>query len=178
METNVIDSSIVEVAVDSSVVDSSVENSVIEEPPTIEDMLQKQRDYWFTWIDACTKALKDMDKLPDLQCEVFSRRQEALEQYHAFSTKLAKRTKAYKEGYAKLYNEIRPTKLSPGSTSMMYTTEKAIDSQIEARLSEERYNISLIESYMNYMDSTIKTIDGIIYSIANRIRIEEIKIGK
>lgn len=144
----------------------------------LEEILSDQRQYWHEWIDFLTSNLKDMDKLPDLQVAVFSRRQEALDQYHIVASKLALLTKEYKEKYAKVYNEIRPMKLAPGTTSMMYSTERAISDQIEARLSQEKYVIDLYESYMNYMDSTIKTIDGIIYSITNRIKIEEIKIGK
>jgi hypothetical protein len=36
----------------------------------------------------------------------------------------------------------------------------------------------ILESHLGYLDNTIKTIDGIIYAINNRIKIEEIKIGK
>ena len=145
---------------------------------TLEEQLVEQRAYWYSWINELTKGLKYMDKLPDLQVEVFSRRQEALDQYHSFAAKLAALTKRYKENYAKLYTEIRPMKLAPGTTAMMYSTERAINDQIEARLSADKYTIELVESYMNYMDSTIKTIDGIIYAITNRIKIEEIKIGR
>ena len=69
-------------------------------------------------------------------------------------------------------------KVSPGSTTFMYGTERAISDQIDAQLSSDKYIIDLTESQMNYMSETIKTIDGIIYSINNRIKIEEIKIGR
>jgi hypothetical protein len=60
----------------------------------------------------------------------------------------------------------------------MFTTESAIREQIESHLSDDKYLIDIMESHLGYLDNTIKTIDGIIFAINNRIRIEEIKIGK
>ena len=144
----------------------------------LEDTFTQRREYWMNWITEMSKCLKHMDKLADLQVEIYSRRQEALENYHTLSNILAKRTKLYKERCAQIYNSLRPLKVSPGSTTFMYGTERAINDQIEAQLSSDKYNIDLTESQMSYMDGTIKTIDGIIYSINNRIKIEEIKIGR
>ena len=144
----------------------------------LEDGFTQRREYWMSWISEMSKCLKYMDKLADLQVEIYSRRQEALENYHTLSNILAKRVKLYKEKYASIYNSLRPLKVSPGSTTFMYGTERAISDQIDAQLSSDKYIIDLTESQMNYMSETIKTIDGIIYSINNRIKIEEIKIGR
>ena len=38
--------------------------------------------------------------------------------------------------------------------------------------------IDIIENHMSYMDQTIKTIDNMIFNITNRIKIEEIKMGR
>ena len=144
----------------------------------LESGFSNKREYWMNWITEMSKCLKIMDKLEDLQAEIFSRRQEAVENYHTLANILAKRTKMYKERYAVMYNSLRPLKVSPGSTAFMYNTEKSITDQIEAQLSSDKYIIELTESQMKYMEETVKTIDGIIYSINNRIKIEEIKIGK
>ena len=144
----------------------------------LEDGFTQRREYWMGWISEMSKRLKYLDKLADLQVEIYSRRQEALENYHTLSNILAKRVKLYKEKYASIYNSLRPLKVSPGSTTFMYGTERAISDQIDAQLSSDKYIIDLTESQMNYMSETIKTIDGIIYSINNRIKIEEIKIGR
>ena len=60
----------------------------------------------------------------------------------------------------------------------MFPTEGSVREQIEAQLSGDKYLIDIIDNHINYLDNTIKTIDGIIYSISNRIKVEEIKIGK
>ena len=145
---------------------------------SLEEEFAKRREYWITWINEMSSCLKHMDKLTDLQVEVYSRRQEAVENYHLMSNIMAKRVKSYKERYAAIYNSLRPLKVSPGSTTFMYGTERALNDQIESQLSSDKYIIDLLESQMGYMEETIKTIDGIIYSINNRIKIEEIKIGR
>ena len=144
----------------------------------LEKMFADRREYWMKWVEDMTKCLRDMNKLVDLQVDVYSRRQEAVENYHSLSNILAKRTRAYKDRYAEIYKTLRPLKLFPGSPTLMYSTEKSIADQIEAHLSQDKYIIDLTSSQMEYMEETIKTIDGIIYSIANRIKIEEINIGR
>ena len=74
----------------------------------LEDGFTQRREYWMNWIAEMSKCLKYMDKLTDLQVEIYSRRQEAVENYHTLSNILAKRTKMYKERYAALYNSLRP----------------------------------------------------------------------
>ena len=69
-------------------------------------------------------------------------------------------------------------KVAQGSATFMYNTEKAIAAQIDAQLSQDKYIIDMVESQLQYLDNTIKTIDGIIYAIPNRIKIEEIRIGR
>ena len=69
-------------------------------------------------------------------------------------------------------------KVAQGSATSIYNTEKAIAAQIDAQLSQDKYIIDMVESQLQYLDNTIKTIDGIIYAIPNRIKIEEIRIGR
>lgn len=142
------------------------------------DCLSKRRAYWMEWVQDMNKCLKHLDKLDDLQAEVFSRRQEVVEEYHSMAFDLAKRAKTYNEKYAEVYNKIRLIKVAQGSATFMYNTEKAIAAQIDAQLSQDKYIIDMVESQLQYLDSTLKTIDGIIYAISNRIKIEEIRIGR
>jgi len=144
----------------------------------VEKKFDERRNYWFTWIQDMNESLRKVDTIVNLQATVFTKRQEALENYHSLSATLAKRVKTYKERSATLYKEIRLMKTAQGATTFMFTNESAIREQIEATLSDEKYLIDIMESHLNYLDNTIKTIDGIIYSISNRIKLEEIKLGR
>jgi hypothetical protein len=144
----------------------------------IEQKFSERREYWINWITEMNTCLKDMDKIVVLQSNVYTKRQEAVENYHSLAATIAKWTKVYKEKYANLYKDIRMIKTAQGATTYMFPTEAAIRDQIEAQLSDEKYLIDIMDSHLSYLDNTIKTIDGIIYAIQNRIKVEEIKLGR
>ena len=152
-----------------------MEQSKLQE---IENKFSERRDYWMQWIDQMSKSLKSIDSVINLQSEVYIKRQEAVENYHSLAATVAKWSKKYKEDSARLYKEIRLMKTAQGASTFMFTNESAIHEQIDAQLSDDKYLIVILESHLGYLDNTIKTIDGIIYAINNRIKIEEIKIGK
>jgi hypothetical protein len=152
-----------------------MEQSKLQE---IENKVSERRDYWMQWIDQMSKSLKSIDSVINLQSEVYIKRQEAVENYHSLAATVAKWSKKYKEDSARLYKEIRLMKTAQGASTFMFTNESAIREQIDAQLSDDKYLIVILESHLGYLDNTIKTIDGIIYAINNRIKIEEIKIGK
>lgn len=144
----------------------------------IEDALDKRREYWMTTISEMNECLLNVEDLIRLQSVIYIKRQEALENYHNLSASLAKRIKKYKEDSAKIYKEIRLIKTAPGASTFMFPTEGSVKEQIESQLSSDKYLIDLMENHVNYLDNTIKTIDGIIFAISNRIKIEEIKLGR
>jgi len=152
-----------------------MEQSKLQE---IENKFSERRYYWMQWIDQMSKSLKSIDSVINLQSEVYIKRQEAVENYHSLAATVAKWSKKYKEDSARLYKEIRLMKTAQGASTFMFTNESAIREQIDAQLSDDKYLIVILESHLGYLDNTIKTIDGIIYAINNRIKIEEIKIGK
>lgn len=143
-----------------------------------EEAFKERREYWMQWVNKMSEYLKEMDKLTELQGEIYTRRQEALDNYHELTVILATLTKEYKKIYAEKYKTLRVEKIVPGSPTLLYGTEKALNTKIESELSDDKYLIDIIDSHISYLDGTLKTIDGIIYSINNRIRIEEIKIGR
>lgn len=153
-------------------------NNSIEKYKEIEDKLSERRAYWVSAISDMNECLTNVEDLTKLQSVIFMKRQEALENYHNLSSTLAKRIKKYKEDSAKIYKELRLMKTVQGASTFMFPTEGSIREQIEAQLSSDKYLIDIIENHVNYLDNTIKTIDGIVFAISNRIKIEEIKIGR
>jgi hypothetical protein len=144
---------------------------------TLEDLFAQRRGYWMKWVDDMSTLVKTMDGLQDLQVEVYARRQEAVENYHNLTASLAKQTKVYKEKYNEIYNKVRLMKI-PNTPNYVYNTESALRQQVEGELAQDKYYIDIIENHIGYMDQTIKTIDSMIYNITNRIKIEEIKLGR
>lgn len=144
---------------------------------TLEDVFAQRREYWMKWVDEMSTLVKSMDGILTLQSEIYARRQEAVENYHNLSATLARQTKAYKEKYNDVYNRVRMIKI-PNTPDYVYSKETSLRNQVEGELAQEKYIIDIIENHISYMDQTIKTIDGLIYNITNRIKIEEIKLGR
>jgi hypothetical protein len=144
---------------------------------SIEDVFSERRGYWIQWIESMVSLMKNIDDLQTLQPEIYARRQEAVENYHNLTATLARLTKVYKEKYNTIYNKVRLLKI-PNTPNFLYSTEGSLKQQVEGELAQDKYTIDIVENHIGYMDQTIKTIDNIIYGISNRIRIEEIKIGR
>ncbi len=144
---------------------------------TLEDVFAQRREYWMKWVDEMSTHMKSIDGILVIQSEIYARRQEAVENYHNLSATLARQTKLYKEKYNEIYNRVRMIKI-PNTPNYVYNTETSLRNQVEGELSQEKYIIDIIENHISYMDQTIKTIDNMIFNITNRIKIEEIKLGR
>lgn len=144
---------------------------------TLEDVFAQRREYWMKWVDEMSTHMKSIDGILVIQSEIYARRQEAVENYHNLSATIARQTKLYKEKYNEIYNRVRMIKI-PNTPNYVYNTETSLRNQVEGELSQEKYIIDIIENHISYMDQTIKTIDNMIFNITNRIKIEEIKLGR
>ena len=104
----------------------------------IENKFTERRDYWIKWIEDMNESIKSIDTVVNLQGVVYTKRQEAVENYYSLAATVAKYSKKYKENSARLYKEIRMMKTAQGSASFMFTTESAIGEQIESQLSDDK----------------------------------------
>ena len=120
-------------------------------PQTLEDYILTHQQQWSAIIADLNGKMKHFADLADLQNVIYSRRQDALDYYFGMLS-----------NYYKTQAQIR------------YSSEAAINAQIDSDLKDDKYQIELLDQHTKYMLETIKTIDSIIYAINNRIRIEEL----
>lgn len=135
---------------------------------TLEEYINIHQAEWSELIDGMNIKLKNFYDLPELQNIVYSKRQDALDYYFGLLTKVSALSKTYKTQYAEKYNQYKT------AAQIRYTSDAAINAQIASDLCDIIYNSELLSNHAKYMQETIKTIDGIIYAVANRIRIEEL----
>ena len=135
---------------------------------TLEDFISDHQQKWSDIISSLNAKMKRFADLPDLQNEVYSKRQDALDYYHDLLSKISGLSRTYKQQYAQLYNQYKTT------AQIRYTSESALNAQVTSALADLIYNIELLQNHSKYMLETIKSIDSIIYGITNRIRIEEL----
>lgn len=142
-----------------------------DKPKTFEEYIEGQQERWNGIVHTLNEKMKNFNTLPDLQNVVYCQRQDAVDYYHTVLNKLTKREKEYKQLYAAEYNRLKT------NAQIRYSTEAAINAQIEANLADNIYITNLLDNHTRYMLDTIKSIDNIIYGINNRIRVEELMEG-
>lgn len=149
---------------------SIVQGVEISQPKaqTLEEYINLHQTEWSELINDMNSKLKNFYDIPELQNIVYSKRQDALDYYFGLLTKVSALSKSYKKQYAEKYNAYKTV------SQIRYTSDAAINAQIASDLCDIIYNSELLSNHAKYMQETIKTIDGIIYAIANRIRVEEL----
>lgn len=137
-------------------------------PQTLEDYILTHQQQWSAIIADLNGKMKHFADLADLQNVIYSRRQDALDYYFGMLSKISSLSRDYKLKYSQKYNYYKT------QAQIRYSSEAAINAQIDSDLKDDKYQIELLDQHTKYMLETIKTIDSIIYAINNRIRIEEL----
>lgn len=138
----------------------------ISQSEKLATVFENSRHFWLEKISELSKDFKNINKLTDLQCDLFSNRQILLEQKHKLYDRVSKLNAALnsqkKEKHLHYTNhyEIR---LSPRDK----------DAFIDTDLSEDIKIISLIDNHISYLDNSLKTLDNMIYGIKYRVTMYE-----
>lgn len=140
---------------------------------SFEETLATYQDQWVKDIEYMNEQMRDLPKLVDLMTYVHTKRQKAVELRTVMTSRiLLPRTKQYTASYAQMYNNIKS-----GANGLRYTSDNAINIQIEAQLGDQKYYIDLLKEFIDFMEETIKTIDNIIFGITSRIKSYELLNG-
>lgn len=126
---------------------------------------ERERKTWGGDIKNLAERMRDIAKLIDVQCDLFTYRQNCVERKHELLIELNKYNRKYKVMVANrlsYYNKDYDRKLT--------TTEK--DRMIEGDTSELKYWLDSIEDQVNFFDQVFKNIDNMIFGIKHRIELE------
>jgi len=149
------------------------ENKVKEEEQvSLEDKFAKERLEWSGKISEMSKKLKDIMKLADLQVDVYTERQRAVEYYHYLISILKGLGRSYAKQYSQRYD------FHSYQSDKRFANEKSKELQILADISEIVRKREVVENHCKFVDNTIKTIDNLIYGIKYRVDIEQIARGR
>jgi hypothetical protein len=135
-----------------------------------QESLNKNMDKWDNIVKDLSQKLRNVRDLPDLQAEIYAKKQDAVEFHTTLVNSMALRTAAYKKCYADAYNRY---KTAPDHF-MRTKTETAIAKQVDAEMAVDKCIIDMIDVHAKFIDSVISNLDGIAYGINNRLKIEEI----
>lgn len=151
----------------------NTETPPVEQPKeeTLSDKITKHQEKWNAILNDLNSKLNKIAQLPELLNTIYAKRQDAVDYYYSLLNMMAGIKSIYSKRYAEEYNSLKM------NAQIRYSTESAINAQINANLSDIRYNMELIDIHTRYMRDTIQSIDDLIYGINNRIRVQELMEG-
>ena len=143
-----------------------------EEIKSLETLFANQRQEWTNKVKEMGAKLKRVVEINELQVQIYSERQMAVDQYHYLLDVLVKLNKRYRSEYAKKYKHysFEANLRFPNETSKVNQVLSDISDLVVKR---ERFN-----NHIKFFENTIKTIDNIIFGIRYRIDVEQIARGK
>lgn len=144
----------------------------LSEKETWEKRFFDERIQWTNRVRQLSEYLKNVMKISELMATIYTERQLAAEYYHYLISLLIKINRTYRKGYADKYEfySYKSQKRFPNETTK--------NNQILSELADIVERRESLENHSKFMDTTIKSIDNIIYAIKSRIEIEQIARGK
>jgi hypothetical protein len=133
----------------------------------IKERFIEERSIWKDKIVEMAKRIKSMSELPELQVDLYTYRQEAIEYYYNLNLASIKLEKKYSKLKGKLVEEFNNKDVRYAKSDM--TT------LVEGASADHKHHIDIIKSHSSYFYETVKTIDNMIYGIKHRIDMENFR---
>jgi hypothetical protein len=116
--------------------------------------------------------MKDVFKVSELQTTIYTERQRAVEYYYYLLTVLSKVSKAYRKQFAEKYDYYS------FKSQIRFPNEKVKEIQILSELGDIVEKRETLDNHSKFMNSTIESIDKLIYGIKYKVEIEQISRGR
>lgn len=137
---------------------------------SVETQFQRERLEYKQFIDEIANSFKGpIENMSETQVKIFSKRQLAVEYTYSLISKHASVKKKYQQAWKKEYDNLSDSEFRYGEKEKL----KLVDSQT----SNYTYLLSLIQSHIDYIRETTKTIDNMVFGVKHRIDIEDFKRG-
>jgi hypothetical protein len=133
----------------------------------IKDRFIEERGKWKDKVVDMAKRMKSISDLAELQVDLYTYRQEAIEYYYNLNLAVIKLEKKYSKLKRKLVEELNDKDVRYGKTDMNVI--------IDGASAEHKHHIEIVKSQSSYLYETVKTIDNMIFGIKHRIEIENFR---
>jgi hypothetical protein len=147
-------------------------NPDVPEKESLEDRFFRERQEWKNKVKEMSLSLKKVFDLTNLLAEIYTERQKASEYYHYLLSLLVGLNKKYRNKYDERWAHYTL------NSKVRYPNESTKSNRILVDLEDLVEKRELLNVHAKSMESTVKTIDNMIYGIQARIKIEDINRGK
>lgn len=131
---------------------------------------KNERDEWTTRINGMSARLKDIYEIADLQTDLYSYRQVAVDYTHTLMTHLTKINRIFRERKIERWEHY-----TRNYDLRMDKDPKELHIYVDIADVVERKDF--IQTHLEFFRETIRTIDSMCYGIKHRLALEEYKRG-
>lgn len=153
-------------------IESNLADNVYSEKEHNDDKVylefEETRAYWLNRIKELSKMFTDVNKLINLQVQLYSDRQVLLEYMHKLLRIVAKTSSKIKKAKKDLFDHYTQ------SEDYRYTTNEK-NSMIELDLREVLERMEHFDNQIDYCKESLKTYDSMIFGVKHRLSIEEVR---
>lgn len=133
----------------------------------IKERFMEERSLWKDKVIDMARRIKKISDLPELQVDLYTYRQEAIEYYYNLNLASIKLEKKYSKLKGKLVEEFNNKDVRYAKSDM--------STLIDGASADHKHHIDLIKSHSSYFYETVKTIDSMIYGVKHRIDMENFR---
>lgn len=134
------------------------------------EIFQDERETWTKLVKEIASRFKGVEILAEVQVDLYSRRQQAIEHQFKLIAIHNRLKKAYSVEYKAAFEKA-------GVNEDARYSEKEKIKFAEAATSATKFKIDTVSSQIEFFRETVKTIDNMIFGVKHRIEIENFKIG-
>ena len=138
-----------------------------------EDFVQKftkERSVWTENIVSIGKRFRDVEKLAEVQVDLYSQRQLLIEYQYKLIAIHIKLKRMFAIEWKTAYDNA-------GKNEDIRYSEKEKTKVSEFMTADLRYKVESVSSQIEFFRETMKTIDNMIFGVKHRIEIENFRIG-
>jgi len=134
------------------------------------ERFEKERTDWTNTIKDIAKRFKNIEDLVDVQVDLYSERQRALEYMHELQVLSSKLKKFYLSEWKKAYDALSMNE------DFRYN-EREKNKMAEEKTSASKLKLDILQTHIDFFKDSIKTIDNMIFGVKHRLEIEDFKRG-
>ena len=131
---------------------------------------KKERDEWTEKVKDMSNRIRDIYQLTDLQVDLYSQRQIAVEYTHTLMNHITKINRIYQERKVERWNHYT-------RNHDLRLDKEPKELHISVDMADVIERKELLQTHLEFFRETIKTIDTMCFGIKYRITLEEYKRG-
>lgn len=146
------------------------QNEVSSDKKTFIEQFETERQEWTGTIKEIASRFKKVEGMADVQVDLYSKRQQAVEYMQQLSVLQSRLKKKYETEWRTAYDDLALNQ------DFRYNERERAKFATE-QTSSQKMKIEILQIHIEFFRETVKTLDNMIFGVKHRIEIENFRIG-